>query len=590
MCQSLKNKILLIRERMRKEDLNHLIIPQSDPHLSEYLADHWKVISWCSGFTGSAGTVVISMNHVGLWTDSRYFIQARNELKDTPIELHEVHDTKTTYRKWLYNILREGDRVGMDGSLFSMKEVRELKKMIHGENANMVTDFTGHYDSWDLRPALPSAKIFEFDVRYAGMPRKDKLSRIREEMRQSDVEWHLLTMLDDVAWTLNLRGKDVPYNPVFYGFCLIGHEETYLMVDTEKISNVLVRELERDGVFVAPYRKAYDLRVMVDEQILIDPALCNSQIFQQFDKKLVREGKSIPSTMKACKQKVEIMHIRDSMVKDGIALTHAFKWLEDTLKGRTVSEYEFSRKIIECRSNREGYFGESFPAIIGYNANGAIVHYRPPENGSADIRPEGILLCDTGGQYIDGTTDITRTIALSDPSNEVRRDFTLVLKGHIALDKVRFPRGTAGVQLDTLARQFLWSDGKNYGHGTGHGVGYFLNVHEGPQGYSYGTSGRAVTVLKEGMLSSNEPGFYKEGYYGIRLENLLLVVSDEQKGYLRHEHMTLFPFDASLIQLDLLTLEEKHWINDYHVEVYERLAPHLDDDHKAWLREKCVSI
>lgn len=588
----MESKISNIRSLMKMQDISAYIIPSSDPHQSEYVAEYWLSRQWFSGFTGSAGTVVITQDHVGLWTDSRYFIQAEGELAGTQIKLHKIEKSSDHYIQWIKKEILERSTIGLDGRLFSLSDIRSMKKATRQKKLNYKTNIDLITKLWsEGRPALPSNKVFAYDLRYAGTPRKEKIKQLRRKLRTKNADWMLVTTLDDVAWIFNLRGRDVSYNPVFYAFGLIGLEDAYLFIDQDKMPMAVMQELERDNIYIESYEQAYKLRDICFGKTMIDPDTCSVTLHAQFRPDELIEATLPARLLKAQKSKIEVQHIDYAMTKDGVALTHAFKWLEDQLaQGAEVTEYDFAEQIAHCRSQQEGYFGESFPAIIGYNENGAIVHYRPAQNNSKLIKKEGILLCDSGGQYIDGTTDITRTIALDTPTDAQKENYTLVLKGHIALDRIHFPEGTNGSQLDTLARQFLWQYGRNYGHGTGHGVGYFLNVHEGPQGYSPGFSARASTSLVEGMLSSNEPGYYESGSYGIRIENLILVEKSEIDTFLRHRTMTLFPIDTSLIEERLCTAEERAWLNAYHAEVERRLLPFLDEEHQAWLVQKCKKI
>ncbi|NJN33166.1 MAG: aminopeptidase P family protein [Saprospiraceae bacterium] len=412
----------------------------------------------------------------------------------------------------------------------------------------------------------------------------------------------MVTTLDDIGWILNLRGSDVDCNPVFIGYLVIGLEKTWLFINPTQMNDVLKNRLNHDNIFIKNYTTLLDFLQTISpkETLLIDAANANFSVFYALKNVKIEEETTFSSLMKAIKDETEQHFIREVMVKDGVALVKAFRWLEKNLRERPVSEYEFASMIAQYRSDQPHYYGESFPAIVGYNANGAIIHYQPTFEDSALIHTEGVLLVDSGGQYADGTTDITRTIALSEPSAEVKKHYTLVLKGHIALARAQFPKGTRGIQLDTLARQFLWQEGLNYGHGTGHGVGYFMNVHEPPQGFTAGLNARGKTEQEIGMLSSNEPGFYMEGAYGIRIENLILTIEAPnltQKGantegghFLAFETVSLFPIDTQLIDKQLLTPAETDWFNRYHDCVFDKLSPQLDAAEKEWLKEKCTSI
>lgn len=589
--QNLQN----LRQAMRAHGVDAYLIPTSDPHQSEYVAEYWKSREWISGFTGSAATVVITQDHAGLWTDSRYFLQAENQLSGSEITLHKYQgDRISEHITWLAEHLPKGSTLGLDGYLFSLSQLRQLEKALTIKDIHINTDIDLIPDIWKDRPALPLDPIFEYDVMFAGERRADKLDRIREKMAKQGADFHLITTLDDIAWTLNIRGKDVEANPVAISYLVIGKEMAYLFINPEKVSDAIKQNLNNDGVILKPYDAIEPFLEKLEAPILVDDRSINVRLFQVIPEQQIIKGDNIPLLLKAIKNATEITQLREAMRKDGVALTRFFRWLEQALQTRAVTEFEAGRKLDTFRAAQGNYFGESFTAIVGYNANGAIVHYRPEEGSSAEIKSEGILLLDSGGQYLEGTTDITRTIALGTPTDEQKRNYTLVLKGHITLAKAKFPTGTTGVQLDTLARQFLWQQGLNYGHGTGHGVGFFLSVHEPPQGFTFNPNNqRGSTPQELGMLTSNEPGFYKTGEYGIRIENLVLCVEAEENDFgkfLQFETLTLFPIDTSLIDSTLLTGEEKNWFNEYQQRVFNELAPRLEGEEVEWMRRKCEML
>lgn len=584
-----------LRQAMRAHGIDAYLIPTSDPHQSEYPANHWKSREWISGFTGSAATVVITQDHAGLWTDFRYFLQAENQLNSSEFVLHKQQATGTPeHISWLAEHLPKGSTLGLDGYLFSLSQLRQLEKALTIKDIHINTEIDLIPDLWKDRPALPLDPIFEYDVMFAGESRADKLNHIREKMAKQGADFHLITTLDDIAWTLNIRGKDVEANPVAISYLVVGKEMAYLFINREKISDAVKQNLNNDGVILKPYDAIKPFLEKLEAPILLDDRSINVRLYQAIPEHQIIKGDNITLLLKAIKNPIEINHLREAMRKDGVALTRFFRWLEQALQTRTVTEFEPGRTLDTFRAAQGNYFGESFTAIVGYNANGAIVHYRPEEGSSAEIKSEGILLLDSGGQYLEGTTDITRTIALSAPSDEQKRNYTLVLKGHITLAKAKFPIGTTGVQLDTLARQFLWQQGLNYGHGTGHGVGFFLSVHEPPQGFTFNPNNqRGSTPQEPGMLTSNEPGFYKTGEYGIRIENLVLCVEAEETDFgkfLQFETLSLFPIDTSLIDSTLLTAEEKHWFNEYQHRVFNELAPRLETEEIEWLKQKCNEI
>jgi len=592
---TVNKKITALRSAMKAHHLDAYIIPSGDPHQGEYVADHWKSRQWISGFSGSAGIAVITQVHAGLWTDSRYFLQAEEELKGSGMVLQKqgvAHAPE--HISWLRDNLPEGSKVGFDGKLFSVGQVRRLARAFHAKKIELETGVDLVAELWKDRPPLPQNAVFEHEVKYAGLSRAQKLEAVREKMGQAD--YYLISTLDDIAWLFNLRGSDVECNPVFYSYAVVGKEDAYLFIEESKLPDDLKTALLQEGIFAKSYHhlESFLKELPAKKSISIDRTSTSNQVYNAIRTEQIKQGENIVLSMKAIKNPVEIEHIKEAMLKDGVALTRLYRWLEAALKNRSVAETEVAEKLAEFRRAQGDYHGESFDAIVGYNSNGAIVHYHAMPESCASIREEGILLLDSGGQYADGTTDITRTIALGEPTEEQKRNFTLVLKGHIALATCKFPAGTTGTQLDTLARMFLWKDNLNYGHGTGHGVGFFLNVHEPPQGFATNPStSRGTTALEPGMFTSNEPGFYKTGKYGIRIENLVLCVEDVENDFgkfLKFETLTLFPIDLKLVDKNLLSEEEKAWLNAYHVTVFEKTTPFLDGEEVDWLKEKCKEI
>ncbi len=577
---------------MEDHALGAYIVPSNDPHQSEYVANHWKLRAWLSGFTGSAGIVVITRNAAGLWTDSRYFLQAEEQLKDSGIQLHRLGNSRPPeHLYWLRDELPFNSRIGFDGQLFSMEQVRQIEHKLEEKDMELV-DVDLLSDLWLDRKPLPTDEVFELSTKAVGKSRHDKLMLVQQQLQERQIDFHLVTALDDIAWLFNLRGKDVDCNPVFYSYAVIGRNIAHLFVDFSKISDEIRANLKADGVFL----KSYDLievflnELTADRNILLDPATTSYRLYQALGKTDIEEGKPIIPALKSIRNEAEIVFLRQAMQKDGVALLRLYRLLEAELEKGTITECAIAEQLHAFREAQGDYFGESFPAIVGYASNGAIVHYRPEPDTCAEVKNENILLLDSGGQYLQGTTDITRTVALGEPTDEQRRNFTLVLKGMIALSDVRFPKDTAGIQLDALARQYLWQHGLNYGHGTGHGVGFFLNVHEPPQSISPTPRGRALTKLQAGMVTSNEPGFYKDGEYGIRTENLILCVESEMAGFCHFETLTLFPIDTRLIDNKLLSATEKDWLNTYHQKVFDHLSPSLEQDEVEWLQIKCQAI
>jgi len=587
-------RIGILRQHMARNGWDACLIPSSDPHQSEYVTGHWKGREWLSGFTGSAGIVVLTREEAALWTDSRYVLQAKQELEGSGIEMHQQ---KVPYAPehldWLLERLEPGSTLALDGHVFSMSQIRRIRKKLGPQDIVLHAADDPLDAVWTDRPALPDTPVFAFPRRYAGRSRSEKLAEVREKMREKQVDQHLICTLDDIAWLLNVRGSDVECNPVAIGFLLLGTQQATLFMDPVKVPEEIMDALAEDGVQLAPYGALTDrLQSLSPEQsILLDPQRTSLRIWESVPEEVaVVEGETLPIALKAVKNETEIGHLRQAMQKDGVALTKLYCWLEAVLPERSITEYELARQLDRFRQSQGHYYGESFHAIAGYGANGAIVHYRPSATESASIRPEGLLLLDSGGQYLEGTTDITRTIALGPPTEEQKHMFTLVLKGHIALARARFPEGTTGVQLDTLARLPLWMEGCNYGHGTGHGVGFFLNVHEGPQGIAAQPASKAAKPLKAGMLTSNEPGYYQAEAYGIRTENLILCRAAKEEGFLEFETLTLFPIDLQLIEENLLDRTERQWINAYHEKVYGALHPLLNSEEAEWLAQKCAPL
>lgn len=588
-------KLKALRMKMIEMGIDALIIPTGDPHQNEYLPEFYKTRQWISGFTGSAGTVVVTQDHAGLWTDGRYFLQADMQLAGTEFVLHKlIVQGAAEYADWLAVNLVKGSVISVDGNTLAIgaSDILQEKLEATGQKYKITTDlFAG---IWPDRPPLSVEQIFEHDVAYAGMARAQKIESIRQKMAEKNANYLLITALDDIAWLLNLRGRDIECNPVFNAYVLISPEKTILFIDQQKISPSLKDLLSADNIGIETYESINNFltKISPDDTIQVSPASLSTALFSAIKTPNIIRADSPVMHAKAQKNFVEQSHIRTAMAKDGAALVSFFQWLEVALKGGdTPTEYDLAQKLIEFRSQQPGYYGESFDAIIGYRANGAIIHYKPEKLTSATIKPEGLLLVDSGGQYVDGTTDITRTIALGQPNDFERKCFTLVLKGNIAVSKAVFLAGTRGIQLDILARQFLWEHHLTYGHGTGHGVGFFLNVHEPPQGIVNGLGERGVTPITIGSLTSNEPGYYKEGAFGIRIENLLICQpSDADGNYLQFETVTLFPIDKTLIDASLMSKEEIAWLNQYHAKVLESISPYLNASGKSWLTDKCSPI
>lgn len=593
MNEIISGRLSQLRSKMKLAGIDAIIIPQTDPHQSEYLADHWQVRRWLTGFTGSAGTLVVTPSEALLWTDSRYFIQAGQQLASTPVVLMKDGLPETpsmTY--YLTHKLVKGATVGIDGALFSINETAALRAALgkYGLPLDTAVDIVDSI--WTDRPELPDTPVFVHELKYAGVPAADKIRNILSDVAEQGAAAILISALDEIAWTLNIRSRDVSCNPVATSFLYLSPSGSTLFILEEKVDEPTRAYLSDAGVEVAPYNSLLPFLGNLPEcsKVLVDSMRTSVQVLESLGVRGVVGSSPVP-LMKAVKNGIQIAGIRRSMEIDGVALVGAFMEIERKMAvGEKLTELAISDILTHYRSQQPGYFDESFETIAGYGPHGAIVHYSATPESSSVIEPHGLLLIDSGAQYLTGTTDITRTIAVGEPTEAERHDFTLVMKGHIALATAIFPEGTRGGQLDVLARQFLWKEGLSYLHGTGHGVGHFLNVHEGPQSIRLND---VPATLRPGMLTSNEPGLYRADVHGIRCENLVLTVdafSTDFGKFYRFETMTLFPFDRNLFEKSIMTAEEINWVNGYHEEVFSRLSPMLDAEQKAWLRNKTLPL
>lgn len=592
-------RLAALRGAMHDHGIAAVLIPSADPHLSEYLPEHWQARAWLSGFTGSAGTLVVTREHAGLWTDSRYFAQAEHELAGTGINLMKLRVPHTPeHLEWLQQQLHGGDVLAVTGDSLAVTTQRQIERRLGDTGASLRTDLDLPGAIWADRPALPVAPVFEHDPTYATVSRADKFARLRKAMRKHKASHHLVSSLDDIAWLTNLRGSDVECNPVFLAHLLVQTEgRATLFVTRRKLSDALVAALAADGIGIADYGSiSSSLQELgAADSLLLDSGRVVSSIAAAIPPATILIEATNPSTaFKAVKNSAELDHIRDVMRLDGAALVRGFRRLEQCLAaGMGTTELDVDTLLYEERSAQPGYIGESFATIAGYQANGALPHYRATPESHSSLQSKGLLLIDSGGQYLGGTTDITRVLALGETTAEQRRDATLVMKGMIALSRARFPQGASGPQLDALARAPLWASGMDYGHGTGHGVGYFLNVHEGPQSIRPPTPGGALVALEPGMISSIEPGLYKPGRHGIRHENLAVVVEAEQTEFgefLGFETLTLCPFDRRALEPSLLNPEERAWLDDYHASVRAALSPLLEGVDLEWLHRHCAPL
>lgn len=581
-----------MRSLLKSNGLSAVIIPQSDPHLSEYISAHWQARRMLSGFTGSAGDLVITLDKALLWTDSRYFLQAADQLNGTEIVLMKDGLAQTpSIADWLCDNLRAGESVGIDGMVFSVAARDNLDKALAKSGISLCCDFDVLDQVWTNRPSLPDCPIYVHPVEYSGVAAKDKIASVLQKVHANGAEALFVSALDEIAWTLNIRSNDVTYNPVVTGFMFLADNHAVLLTNPAKVTPEVAEYLSSQGVTVEDYNNVKGFLARVKEQsIQVDPARSAAAIVDILAERAVCATSPI-LMLKACKNPVQIEGTRRAMVRDGVAMVKALYEIKRRVaEGTTTTELDVAAILLKYRSRGEHFVDESFGTIAGYGAHGAIVHYEADEQSAATLAPQGLLLIDSGAQYLDGTTDITRTIALGTPTAAERRDFTLVMKGHIALGSCIFPEGTTGHQLDALARQFLWHDGLSYLHGTGHGVGHFLNVHEGPQSIRLNY---VPTPLTPGMITSNEPGLYREGVHGIRCENLILTVDafqNEFGNFLKFETLTLCPFDRDLFDLSIMSPAEIDWVNDYHNRVWETLSPYLDSPEKDWLRYSTLPL
>ena len=591
----ISERLSALRKFMETRHLDAFIVPSTDPHLSEYPPKRWECRKWITGFTGSAGTAVITMKQAGVWTDSRYFLQAAQQLEGTGFDLFKMGMPETPDMiDWIVEQVGNGGKVGIDGMVYATSEAKTLKNKLESKGIALETRFDPFEEIWKDRPEIPQNKIFTLPEEITGESTKNKIERIVEEIEKAGAEGIVIATLDAVAWTFNIRGNDVEYNPVAVAYGYVSKNESVLFIDPDKLTQAIASELQSQGVKTANYNHIFDYIEKLPEKttICVTESKINYTLYQHLSARCkVIDLPSPIDLMKSMKNETELNGFRRAMVKDGIALTRFYMWLEKTVPTGTVTEMTIAEKLREFRSQQEQYMGESFGTIAGYATHGAIVHYSATPESNSIIEPRGLLLIDSGAQFMHGTTDITRTVALGEIAPQMKSDYTKVLKGHIALATAIYPEGTRGSQLDILAHKPLWDDCETYWHGTGHGIGHFLNVHEGPQNIR---TEENPTPLKQGMVTSNEPGIYRTDQYGIRIENL--VVTQEYKktedfGTFYHfETLTLCPIDTKPIETDMLTEKEKLWLNNYHRMVYDKLQHHLNEEEKAWLKEKTKAL
>ena len=592
---SIPERLTALRKEMATGQIDAYLIFGTDPHMSEYVAERWRDRAWISGFTGSAGTFVCTSEKAGLWTDSRYYVQAAGELEGSGITLFRQGEAHVPgICEWLGQELPQEAVVGADGWTISAELYRSFQQQlgVYGLELHASEDLIDRI--WDERPGLPGEDIYQHDLRHAGRSRQEKLEQLQQHLQELKADYQLLSALSDIAWLFNLRGGDIKYNPLFLSYALIGKEGVHLCVDRGKLSEELSSLLEEEGIKIAPYQKVEELiqsTIRPDERVLYDPSTVSYALAEQ-----VRwyarpvEKNDITTEMKAIKSSVEIEGIRNAMVKDGVAMVQFLYWLRHSWERGRLNEVSVGDALPQFRSRQPGFMGESFHPIVGFRDHGAVIHYSANASTAYELDGDGLLLIDSGAHYLDGTTDITRTVCLGEATAQQREDYTNVLKSHINLAMARFPQGTRGVQLETFAKYSMWNRGLNYAHGTGHGVGCFLNVHEGPQSIS---SRLVDAVLKPGMFNSNEPGLYRENAYGIRIENLILTGEQFETPFGRFygfETLTLCPLEPQLIEPALLNAEQLQWVNDYHHKVYTLLSPELKAEERRWLEQQTAVI
>jgi Xaa-Pro aminopeptidase len=584
------------RALMSREGIDAWLVPSADPHLSEYLPGYWQGRQWLSGFHGSVGTLIITKDFAGLWADSRYWEQASKELAGSGIELVKLQPGQTGPLEWLAGQAKADSVVAVDGAVLAVASSRTLAANLYEKGARLRTDLDPLTELWNDRPALPAQPVYEYAAPHATETRTDKLTRLRTVMTERGADWHFLATLDDIAWLFNLRGADVSYNPVFISFALIGPNSINLFVASEKVDAALRGKLEQDGITLHEYtRIGTALRnVPKDARLLVDPARVTCGLLDYLDSEVTLvEGLNPTTLFKSQKSAADTRHIRQAMEQDGAALCEFFAWLDSALGNEPVSELTIDEKLSAARARRPGYVSQSFATIAGFNGNGAMPHYRATEEEHARIEGDGLLLIDSGGQYLGGTTDITRMVPIGTPTAEQKRDCTRVLKGVIALSRAHFPRGILSPLLDAIARAPIWAEGVNYGHGTGHGVGYFLNVHEGPQVIAYQAAATPQTAMQPGMITSIEPGTYRPGQWGVRIENLVInqeAGKTEFGEFLKFETLTLCPIDTRCLEISLLTKEEREWLNEYHAQVRQRLSPLVGGAALSWLNGRTQAV
>ncbi|GLC31052.1 aminopeptidase P family protein [Clostridium omnivorum] len=590
----IKERLIKLRELMKNEGISAYIIPSTDAHQSEYVGEYWKCRQWISGFTGSAGTVVVTLDKAGLWTDGRYFIQAEKQLLGTGIDLFKMGESGVpSFSEWIRENLKPGEKVAFDGKVFSMAAAEKLKAELSLKNIEVIMnlDFIGQI--WKDRPSIPEDKIFIHQVKYTGKSRTDKFNEVRKIMAEKGANYYLLASLDDICWLFNIRGRDIPSNPYVTSYAVVGEEKCYLFVNMKKVDDKAREELEKDGVILKEYNEIFKFLEQLDNEasIIFDSNKVNAYLYNSINTMVKKiDEYNLTTMLKAVKNDVEVENIKMAYIKDGVALVKFFKWLKENVEKQTITEIDAENKAEEFRMQQELFLEPSFATIAGYKEHAAMMHYKANSETTYVLKPEGFFLIDSGAHFLNGTTDITRTVSLGKLTEEEKRDFTLVLKSVIALSTAKFLNGATGSNLDVIARIPLWNCGLDYKCGTGHGVGYCSNVHEEPQRFSQVPN--TIKLIK-GMTITIEPGIYKEGLHGIRTENTVLVVEDEKTEFgqfMRFETLSFIPIDRRAIVKEMLTIEEVQWINCYHRKVFEVLSPHINEEEVQWLESETAEI
>ena len=589
----IKQRIENIRDLMKEKNIYAYIVPSSDYHQSEYVGDYFKSREFMSGFTGSAGTLIISMDEAGLWTDGRYFIQAENELKDSGIKLFKMGEEGVpTIEEYLLEKLPKNSTLGFDGRVMSVKEGQSLANKLAFKGINIEYKYDLVNDIWEDRCSLPTGKAFLLGTEYSGESFSDKLSRIRAVMKEKKATTHILASLDDIAWLFNIRGRDVKSNPVVLSYAVISIDSVYLFIDKNKIGEDIRAELSKENVHIKGYEEVYEFIKNIDENevVLIDTSKVNYAIYNNIPSNVQKIEERNPSILfKSIKNEIELKNIRNSHIKDGVAFTKFMYWLKNNIGKIEITEISATQKLEEFRREQDKFIEPSFSTIAAYKDHAAMMHYSATEESNYKLEPRDLFLVDSGGQYFDGTTDITRTIALGPIPKNVRRDFTNVVRGMIRLSKAKFLYGCRGYNLDILARGPLWEEGIDYKCGTGHGIGFVLNVHEGPNGFRWKVREDIddTCILEEGMVTTNEPGVYVENSHGIRIENEIVVRKAEKNEYgqfMDFEVITFAPIDLDAIDESLMLKDEKVYLNNYHKQVYDKISPYLNEEEKQWLK------